>query len=221
MTIRRDTHLLRPAAGEVRLRLGAIGISALGVEIVATIDAVGDGVDGYAAGDRVATRAPGDRPGFRRIVSERDLIGIPKDVSFEEAAGRLPGALLARTIVRQLRPVGVGNRVFIWADPHGIDRFVAAWVRHLGATVVDDPSEPVDVVVGPGEFRAARDWRHGPGLSQLAASDVFRALREGAFESVPLMVRPISEAAGTHAEVTSRRRVDPIVLLPESAMAAA
>lgn len=227
MGSRRQKNALHPAEGEVRLRLGAIGMSPLGVEVVATVDGVGDDVYGYASGDRVAMRAPGSRPGFQRLVSERELIGIPKDISFEAVAGRLPGALLARTIVRQLRRVVPGDRVEVAPDSLDIHRFVVAWVKYLGAFVVEasasagEGQRPADVVVRPQDYASARRWRHGPGLAQLAAADVFEALREGAFDGIPVSIRPLSVAAEVHEQMSAGSWTDPVVLLPESAMVAA
>src|SRR3954470_647293 len=93
---RPNSRLPRPGTGEVRLRMGAIGLSPLGVEAVASVEAIGPEVVGYALGDRVATRVPGGRPAFPRIVSERDLIGVPKDISNDDAAGFLRPGLVAR-----------------------------------------------------------------------------------------------------------------------------
>jgi NADPH:quinone reductase-like Zn-dependent oxidoreductase len=201
--------------GQVRLRMGALGLSPLGVHVVATVDAVGPEVVGFAPGDRVAMREPEARAGFQRVVSERDLIGIPKDVGFDDAAAFLAPGLIARTILKQLHSVGRGNRITVLPDPSGADKFVAAWARHLGTTVVlrgDDG--PVDVVVGPQDYRAAERWRYGHGLAQLAASDVFQVMREGAFDSVDVRKHPLSDAARVHADVESGRVTGPVVLLP-------
>jgi hypothetical protein len=195
--------------------MGALGLSPLGVHVVATVDAVGPEVVGFAPGDRVAMREPEVRAGFQRVVSERDLIGIPKDVGFDEAAAFLAPGLVARTILKQLHSVGRGNRITVLRDASGADKFVAAWARHLGATVVPagDPAG-VDVVVGVEDYRAAERWRYGHGLAQLAASDVFQAMRDGAFDSVDVLRHPLSDAARLHADVESGRVTGPVVLLP-------
>jgi hypothetical protein len=204
----------RPGHGQVRLRLGAIGMSPLGVQAVGTVDAVGPEAVGFAAGDRVALRLPGTRAGFPRIASERDLIGIPKDVSFDDAAGLLPAGLVARTIVKQLHTIGKGNRVHIAADEFGADRFVAAWVRHVGAVVVRDDVLRSDVVVTREDFAAARAWRFGHGLGQLAAADVFQLIREGAFEDLDVRIHPLADASRVQTELAEKRTAGPVVLMP-------
>jgi NADPH:quinone reductase-like Zn-dependent oxidoreductase len=195
--------------------MGALGLSALGVQTVATVEAVGPEVVGFAPGDRVAMRNPGARPGFQRQVSERDLIGIPRDVTFEEAAGVLASGLVARAIVKQIHTVGRGDRVVVVPDESGADAFVAAWARHLGATVVDPADQrPGDSIIGPADFRAGAAWRYGHGLAQLAAADVFKAMRDGAFDALAVETLPLSDAARVHSDIEARRTAGPVVLLP-------
>jgi hypothetical protein len=208
--------LPRPGHGQVRLRLGAIGMSALGVQAVGTVDAVGKEAVGFAPGDRVAMRVPGSRAGFPRIVSERDLIGIPKDVSFDDAAGLLPAGLVARTIVKQLHTIGRGDRVHLAADEFGADRFVAAWIEYVGATVVDGPVARRDVVITPSDYSAARRWKFGHGLAQLAAADVFQAMRAGAFDDVAVSLEPLGAASRVQSDIEQKRTAGPIVLMPGS-----
>jgi hypothetical protein len=216
ISLRRQRQLMpRPGKGQVRLTLGAIGLSSLGVQAVATVDAVGQEAVGFAAGDRVAVRVPGSRAGFPRIASERDLIGIPKDVSFDEAAGLLPAGLVARTIVKQLHTIGRGDRVHIEPDESGAEPFVAAWVRYAGAKVVT--GEPVlrnDVVVTAEDFRVARSWRFGHGLGQLAAADVFQLIRDDAFAGLDVRIHPLGEASRIQDEIEQKRTSGPIVLMP-------
>ncbi len=223
LSIRRQRQLLpRPGIGQVRLNLGAVGLSPLGVQVVGTVDAVGREAVGFAAGDRVALRIPGSKPAFPRIASERDLIGIPKDISFDDAAAILPAGLMARTIVKQLRPIGRSNRVHIATDDFGADRFVAAWARHLGATVVSDADvQPTDVHITTADFAAARRWKFGHGLAQVAAADVFQLIREGAFAEVDVRIHPLGDATRIQNEIEQKRMAGPVVLMPADVTLAA
>ncbi|HEY5319449.1 MAG TPA: hypothetical protein VIJ76_01095 [Galbitalea sp.] len=215
-SVRRARQLLpRPGKGQVRLRLGAIGLSPLGVQAVGTVDAVGQEAVGFAPGDRVALRVPGSRAAFPRIASERDLIGIPKDVSFDDAAGLLPAGLIARTIVKQLHTIGRGDRVHIAANDSGADQFVAAWASYVGATVVTDGEvRQTDVRVTDADFVAAKNWRFGHGLGQLAAADVFQLIRADAFAGVDVRIHPLRDASRMQAEIEEKRTMVPVVLLP-------
>lgn len=170
----------RPESGEVRVTIGAVEISRLGVQVAGTIDSVGPDCVGFAVGDRVAFRALATPQGERIVVPDRGLIGIPKDVSLEAAARVFPAALVGRTVVRHTRPVFRGDRVSITSRT-GIEPFLEVWVERLGATVVA-PGQPADVVLGDRELRAAAAWSVGPGLAQQAAADIFAAIREGAFD---------------------------------------
>jgi len=202
--------------------MGALGLSALGVQAVATVDSVGAEVVGFAPGDRVAMREPNSRPGFQRVVSERELIGIPKDVPFDDAAAILPSALVARTILRHLHAVGRGNRVYVTPDESGSDTFVDAWARHLGAVIVDESERrTADVVISTADYRAGERWHYGHGVAQLAASDVFQAMRDGAFREVEIARHPLSEAARIHSELGAKRITGPAVLLPGTSELAA
>jgi NADPH:quinone reductase-like Zn-dependent oxidoreductase len=191
----------KPDTGDVRVRVAAIGLSALGTQVAGTIDAVGPESAGFARGDRVAFRC--DRPtnSERMVVGERDLIGIPSDVSLDDAVTRFPSALLARTVVKYVHPIGRNTRVRV-EDRSAIAPFVRAWAHHLGAVLVDGGAD-ADVVVTAADVRVARAWRGGHGTAQQAAADVFAALRAGAFSGIPLST-PDEARSGSRSPVLLR-----------------
>jgi len=205
-TRRSRSSLQRPRMGEVRVRVGALGLSTLGVQAIGRIEAVGPEAGGFAPGDRVAYRFTSQTPGLSHIIGERDLIGFPKDVAIEQAAALLPMGLVARSIVKQQHSIGRGNRVSVAPDPGGADAFVKAWVQHLGAIVVEDEA---DVHVTAADYRAARSFRTNHGLAQLAASDVFQAVRLGVFDGLEIASYPLSDAAKAKLAVEN----GPVVLM--------
>jgi len=205
-TRRSRSTLQRPRTGEVRVRVGALGLSTLGVQAIGRIEAVGPEAGGFAPGDRVAYRFTSETPGLSHIIGERDLIGFPKDVAIEQAAALLPMGLVARTIVKQLHSIGRGNRVSVAVDLGGADAFVKAWCQHLGAVVVEGDA---DVSVTAADYKAARSFKASHGLAQLAASDVFQAVRLGVFDGLEIASYPISDAAQAKLAVES----GPVVLL--------
>jgi len=207
---RSRSSLQRPRTGEVRVRVGALGLSTLGVQAIGRIEAVGPEAGGFAPGDRVAYRFTSETPGLSHIIGERDLIGFPKDVAIEQAAALLPMGLIARTIVKQLHSIGRGNRVSVAPDLSGADAFVKAWVQHLGATVVEGQA---DVAVTADDYRAARMFPNSHGLAQLAASDVFQAVRMGVFDGLEIASYPLSDAAKAKLAVETREASGPVVLL--------
>jgi len=192
------------------VRVGALGLSTLGVQAIGRIEAVGPEAGGFAPGDRVAYRLTPETPGLSHIIGERDLIGFPKDVAIEQAAALLPMGLIARTIVKQLHSIGRGNRVSVAPDLGGADSFVTAWVQHLGATVVTGEA---DVEITADDYKVARSLRASHGLAQLAASDVFQAVRLGVFDGLEIASYPLSDASKAKLAVESREASGPVVLL--------
>jgi hypothetical protein len=223
--------LARPKSGEVRVRVGALGLSTLGIQAAGLISAVGPEAGGFAPGDRVSYRTDldaadldgtgldGTTPtGFSIVVPERDLIGFPKDVAVESAAAYLPLGLVARTVVKQLHSIGRGNRVAIAPDASGAHAFVAAWAVDLGATVVEPGSDrAADVVVTEADYEAARRWRYGNGLAQIAAADVFAEVRRGIFDDIAVSTYAFADVDRAHADLSERRSASPILLLPAAA----
>ena len=213
MTRSARSLLTRPRTGEVRVRVGALGLSALGVQAIGRIEAVGPEAGGFAPGDRVAYRFTDKTPGLTHILPERDLIGFPKDVPVEKAAALLPMGLIARTIVKQLHSIGRGNRVSVAADPSGCDAFVRAWAEHLDAVIVDESEPNIDVAITTEDYRAARVFKNTHGLAQLAASDVFQAVRKGVFDGLEIASYPLSDAAKAKSIVSAGEASGPVVLM--------
>lgn len=209
---RRRSTVERPREGQVRIRLGALGLSALGVQAIGRVEAVGPEAAGFAPGDRVAYQFSAATPGLSHIVGERDLIGFPKDVAIEKAAALLPLGLVARSIVKQLHSVGRGNRVSVAADRSGADAFVRAWAKHLGAVIVPEGAPGIDVAIRADDYSAARMLRNGHGIAQLAASDVFQAVRGGVFDELAIASYPLSDAAKAKTAFEDRSN-GPVVLL--------
>jgi NADPH2:quinone reductase len=189
-------------------------MSTLGLQATGLVEAVGPEAGGFAPGDRVAYRATKENKGLHPVLSERDLIGFPKDVSLDTAAALLPLGLLSRTIVKMQHPVGRGNRVFVTATESGADAFVRAWVIDLGGSVVETAAD-ADVVIAASDYEAARRWRYGAGLSQQAAADVFQAVRRGVFAGLPITSFPMTDADKAKSYLAGG--LGPVVLVPEAA----
>lgn len=183
---------LRPASGEVRIGVAAIGVGPLGTQVAGIVEAVGPDSAGFARGDRVTFRATQKPAATRLLVPEHDLVGVPADVSLDAAVGVMPCAGLARTVVKQVRPVRRGDRVRIGDDTAMVGSYVAAWAEHLGAEVVDDG--PVDATITATDISVARSVRPVHGLAQQAAADVYAAIRAGVFDEVGPSARVLHPA---------------------------
>jgi NADPH2:quinone reductase len=100
------------------------------------IDAVGANVIGFAAGDRVASLGAAQDIAEPRLLESESLIGIPRDVSGEQAAALLPQGLVARVLVKETHAVGGGETVLVHAAAGQLGSLIVAWAKSLGATVI-------------------------------------------------------------------------------------
>lgn len=143
-----------PASGEVRVCHSAIGVDFIdvylrtglypppgypfvpGFEATGVIEAAGQGVEGFAVGERVAyvSTSPGAYA-ERRNVAAAHLVRLPEGVSDELAAAALLKGLTAWYLLRRTFRVERGTRVLIHAAAGGVGSLLVQWAVHLGAEV--------------------------------------------------------------------------------------
>jgi len=111
----------------------------LGMDFSGTVEAVGEGVEGYKVGDKVYGCAGGlaDLPGTltEYIVADSNLIGHkPKDLTMRETAA-LP--LVAITAYEGLTRAGVkeGQKVLIHGGSGGVGHLAVQLAKYFGAEV--------------------------------------------------------------------------------------
>ncbi len=143
-----------PKAGEVQIRQTVVGVNyidvyqrkgiypcdlpgSIGMEAVGVVEAVGEGVDTVAAGDRVGyvMGQPGAYCEVRNYPAER-LIPLPDDISDEQAAAMLLKGLTAAYLVKRTFVVSAGHRVLVQAAAGGVGLILCQWLQQLGATVI-------------------------------------------------------------------------------------
>jgi NADPH2:quinone reductase len=149
-----DVTLNAPAAGEVQIRHAAVGVnyidiyhrkgdyplplpSGLGVEGAGTVVAVGEGVDNFKEGDRVAY--VGGPPGAyaqERMVPAGRILRLPDSVSFEVAASLAFKGLTVEYLIRRCYAVKPGDVVLFHAAAGGVGTIAMQWLKQLGATVI-------------------------------------------------------------------------------------
>lgn len=149
-----DVDLPPPAAGEVRVRHTAVGLnyidtyhrsgvypvdlpSGLGGEAVGVVEAVGDGVGGFAVGDRVGTFGPA-RGAYatERNVAAKQLIALPHDIDDRTAAAILLKGCTTECLVERCAKVEAGQTVLVWAAAGGVGHLLVGWLKAVGATVI-------------------------------------------------------------------------------------
>ena len=166
-----DITVGEPGPGQVRLRQTAIGVnfhdiyvrSGLyqtltlpgipGLEAAGVVDAVGEGVTAFAAGDRVAYTS-GNYGAYadQRLIDAGRLVRLPDDIDDVLVAGMMVRGLTARILLTDVFPVREGSVILVQAAAGGVGQLLCQWARHLGATVIG--------TVGS-QDKAERARRHG------------------------------------------------------------
>jgi len=141
-----------PGPGEVRVRIRAVGFNpvdvkarqgalggtpplVLGRDISGIVDAVGEGVAGFAVGDPVYARA--NEAYAESIVVPASLAALkPKALSFPEAAALPVAALTAYQAVTEKARTGPGDSVLVAGASGGVGSVAVQLLRHLGASPV-------------------------------------------------------------------------------------
>jgi NADPH2:quinone reductase len=144
-----------PGPGEARVRNHAVGLNFIdvyhrtglyplpdlpaipGMEGAGVVEAVGEGVDTVAAGDRIAYASlpTGAYAQVRCIPADR-LVKIPAEMTFETAAGMMLKGMTARYLIRGCYPVTASDTILIHAASGGVGSIVCQWAKHIGATVI-------------------------------------------------------------------------------------
>ncbi len=149
----RSHDLPPPSAGEMRVRHSAIGLNfidiyqrtglypvalpaILGSEAAGVVEAVGDGVDGFAAGDRIAYFATGGAYAQAANVSAAIAAKIPDGVSDEAAAAVFLKGMTAEMLVRQVFALTADHTCLIHAAAGGVGTLLCQWAKHIGARTI-------------------------------------------------------------------------------------
>jgi NADPH:quinone reductase len=149
-----DAELPPPAPGEVRMRNSAIGLNyidtyhrtglypvqlpcGLGLEAAGVIEAVGEGVGGFAVGDRVCTFGPAlGAYSTERNIAASQLFKTPDAISDEIAAAALLKACTAEALVERCGRVEAGWPVLVHAAAGGVGLILVQWLKAIGAVVI-------------------------------------------------------------------------------------
>lgn len=149
-----DVEAGAPGPGEIRVRHTAIGLnyidtyhrsglypmalpSGIGMEAAGAVEEAGPGVEGLAAGDRVAYAAP--PPGSyaeARTIDAGKVVKIPDGVSDDQAAALMLKGLTTQYLIRQIYKVGPGDTILCHAAAGGVGLILCQWAKSLGATVI-------------------------------------------------------------------------------------
>jgi NADPH2:quinone reductase len=144
----------RPGRGEILVEQTAAGINfidvyfrtgvypsarmpfVLGKEGVGIVAEVGEGVERFRPGDRVAYIGA-DGSYAERIVIAADLaVAVPDAIDDPTVASIMLKGMTAEYLLRRTYPVGPETVLLFHAAAGGVGLIVGQWAKHLGATVI-------------------------------------------------------------------------------------
>jgi len=149
-----------PGPGQVLIRFAAIGLnfidtyqrsglypvpypSVLGTEGAGVVEAIGEGVTHFKAGDRVAygNGALGAYSELH-VIPEGRLVHLPDAISFETAAAIMLKGMTAEYLIRRTYEVKAGDTILIHAAAGGVGQILVQWAKAIGATVIATAGGP-------------------------------------------------------------------------------
>lgn len=117
--------------------------SGLGMEAAGIVEAVGDGVDRLAPGDRVAYgTGPLGAYAERVVVPVEGLVVLPPTIDDRVAAAVMLKGLTVQYLIRQIHDVGPDTVLLGHAAAGGVGLVLGQWAKSLGATVIGTASTP-------------------------------------------------------------------------------
>ncbi len=150
-----DVAVGDPGPGEVRIRHGAVGCNfadtyfrsgyypaplpnGMGVEAAGTIEALGEGVTGFAVGDRVAYNgSPLGAYATERVMPAAPLFKLPEAISFETAAASTMRGLSATYWLLKTDPrLKAGDTILLHAAAGGVGLLAVQIAKLIGLRVI-------------------------------------------------------------------------------------
>jgi NADPH2:quinone reductase len=143
-----------PGRGEVSLVQHAIGVNFIdtyfrkgaypwpttplipGGEAAGVVDAVGEGVSEFKAGDRVAYTLPIGAYRTRRVVPADRLVKLPDAIGFDVAASMMLKGMTTQFLLTSCYAVKAGDTVLVHAAAGGVGLLMGQWLKSLGAVSI-------------------------------------------------------------------------------------
>ncbi|MEL6618064.1 MAG: quinone oxidoreductase [Pseudomonadota bacterium] len=155
-----DREVGDPGPGEIRIAHRAIGLNfidvyqrtglyplelphALGMEAAGVVEAVGQGVDHLAAGDRAAYAAT--PPGAyceARVMPAAQVVKLPDAVPFDVAAAMMLKGLTTEYLFHRTTSLQAGDTVLFQAAAGGVGLIACQWARSEGITLIGTAGGP-------------------------------------------------------------------------------
>ncbi|MFC0710836.1 quinone oxidoreductase family protein [Azorhizophilus paspali] len=151
----------QPGPHEVRVRNRAIGLnfidtyyrsglyapprlpSGLGLEGAGEVEAVGNAVERFKVGDRVAyAGGPLGAYAELHVLPADKLVGLPDSISFEQAAAAMLKGLTVQYLLRQIGRFQGGETILFHAAAGGVGSIACQWAKALGVKLIGTVGSP-------------------------------------------------------------------------------
>ena len=147
-----DVPVPVPAHGEVLVRVAASGVNFVdifvregrygtplpftpGQEAAGTISAIGEGVEGFSVGDRVAWCSVVGTYAEYAVAPADRVVPLPAGVTFEQGASSMLQGMTAHYLSHAAYPIQKGDEVLIHAGAGGTGLLLTQMAKTLGARV--------------------------------------------------------------------------------------
>lgn len=183
-----ERHVGDPGPGEVLVEVAAVGVNFIDVyqregvypvptpfvtgnEGAGTVVAVGEGVERFSPGDRVAWPQGLGSAAAATLRPETTLVHVPEGVELDVAAAVMLQGLTAHYLVTSTHEVREGTTALVHAAAGGVGQLLVQMVRRRGGTVVATAG-------GPEKCETARALGAEHVIDYRAVDDLAGAVRE-------------------------------------------
>jgi NADPH2:quinone reductase len=149
----------QPGPGQVLIRVEAAGVNFIeiyfrkgvykaslpltpGSEAAGTVEELGPGVTGFAAGDTVASVSVLGSYAEYALVPATQLVKVPQGLSMEQAAAAMLQGMTAHYLSHSTYPLKAGDTALIHAGAGGVGLLLTQMASRLGARVITTVSTP-------------------------------------------------------------------------------
>jgi NADPH2:quinone reductase len=149
----------KPAAGQLLVKIEACGVNFIdtylregrypvalpfvpGQEAAGVVSELGEGVTGFAVGDRVAWNGTRGTYAEYAIAPASETLHVPEGMSTEDAAAVLLQGLTAHYLAHGTYAIQLGDTVLIHAGAGGVGLLLTQMAKMLGAKVIATVSTP-------------------------------------------------------------------------------
>jgi len=154
-----DLPIPQPGPGQVLIRVEAVGVNFVeiyfrkgtykaalpfipGSEAAGTVEELGPGVTGFAAGDVVASASVLGSYAEYALVPAAQLVKTPSSITHEQAAAALLQGMTAHYLAYSTHPLKAGETALVHAGAGGVGLLLTQIAVRIGARVITTVSTP-------------------------------------------------------------------------------